>query len=239
MQEYTKKILITGFPHSGTTILRAMVGKCKSVYDNHIEFEDPANYNPNSEYKFYVWKHPTLPAIIRNNGYSIKDTNYLSDTIIIQIIRNPWNTFTSLYKRQIVFNEFSIFDNENGHSLGYWENSAHRFLENEENSYKDVYTIKYEDMFLDNFQKLKNIFDNIGLEYSDDIFTNNEVLKHNHSEYIEDYDKTGEIGEFYRTWQINQPFQNMNGEVDLPDGFSDMLEQSNLVKLLGYSINKK
>ena len=235
----TKKILVTGFPHSGTTILRAMVGKCKSVYDNHIEFEDPANYNPNSKYKFYVWKHPTLPAIIRNNGYSIKDTNYLSDTIIIQIIRNPWNTFTSLYKRQTAFNEFSIFDNNNGHSLGYWENSAHRFLENEENSYKDVYTIKYEDMFLDNFQKLKNIFDNIGLEYSDDIFTNNEVLKHNHSEYIEDYDKTGEIGEFYRTWQINQPFQNMNGEVDLPDGFSDMLEQSNLVKLLGYSINKK
>ena len=237
MQEYTKKILVTGFPHSGTTILRAMVGKCESVYDNHIEFEDPANYNPNSPYKFYVWKHPTLPAIIRNNGYSIKDTNYLSDTTIIQIIRNPWNTFTSLYKRQIAFNEFSIFDNENGHSLQYWENSAHRFLENEENSYKDVYTIKYEDMFLDNFQKLKNIFNNIGLEYSDDIFTNNKVLKHNDSEYIKNYNETGEIGESYRTWQINQPFQNMNGKVDLPDEFSDMLEKSNNAKLLGYSTN--
>ena len=27
----------------------------------------------------------------------------------------------------------------------------------------------------------------------------------------------------------------MNGEVDLPDEFSDMLAQSNFVKLLGYS----
>jgi hypothetical protein len=231
----TKKILITGFPHSGTTILRAIVGKCESVYDNHIEFEDPSNYNPNSPYKFYVWKHPFLPAIIRNDGYSIKDTSYLSDTIIIHIIRNPWNTFTSLYKRQISFGEFSIFDNRNGHSLQYWENSAHRFLENEENFYKDVYTIKYEDMFLNNFQKLKNIFDSIGLEYSDETFVSNKVLKHNHSEYIENYNQTGEIGELYRMWQINQPFQNMNGEVNLPNEFSDMLGQSNLVKLLGYS----
>ena len=36
-------------------------------------------------------------------------------------------------------------------------------------------------------------------------------------------------------WQINQPFKNMNGEVNLPDEFSDMLEKSNFVKLLGYS----
>jgi hypothetical protein len=63
----------------------------------------------------------------------------------------------------------------------------------------------------------------------------NKVLKHNHSEYIENYNQTGEIGELYRMWQINQPFQNMNGEVNLPNEFSDMLGQSNLVKLLGYS----
>ena len=90
-------------------------------------------------------------------------------------------------------------------------------------------------MFLDNFQKLKNIFDSIGLEYSDETFTTNKLLKHNHSQYIEDYNKTGEIGELYRMWQINQPFKNMNGEVNLPDEFSDMLEKSNFVKLLGYS----
>ena len=75
------------------------------------------------------------------------------------------------------------------------------------------------------------------MEYSDDIFTNNKVLKHNDSEYIKNYNETGEIGESYRTWQINQPFQNMNGKVDLPDEFSDMLEKSNNAKLLGYSTN--
>ena len=73
------------------------------------------------------------------------------------------------------------------------------------------------------------------MQYSDETFTTNKLLKHNHSQYIEDYNKTGEIGESYRTWQINQSFQNMNGEVYLPDEFSDMLAQSNFVKLLGYS----
>jgi hypothetical protein len=231
----TKKVFVTGFPHSGTTILRGIIGKCDSVFDQHKEFGDPSNYNPNSPYDFFVWKHPFLPTVFRNNGYSVKPNSNFSDTIIIQIIRNPWYTFTSLYKRSLEFNEFSIFDNKNGHSLSYWENSAQRFLEAEENKYKDVYVIKYEDMFDNDFQKLKSIFESIGLKYSDAIFQNNKIIKHNNSEYIEDYDKTGDVGELYRTWQINQPFQNMNKSVNIPNEFSEILSNSEIVKKIGYT----
>ena len=39
----------------------------------------------------------------------------------------------------------------------------------------------------------------------------------------------------YRTWQINQPFQNMNSEVNIPDELSDILKNSNIIQELGYS----
>jgi hypothetical protein len=43
----------------------------------------------------------------------------------------------------------------------------------------------------------------------------------------------------YRTWQINQPFQNMNGDVDIPDELSDILENSPIIKQLGYTDPRK
>ena len=91
-------------------------------------------------------------------------------------------------------------------------------------------------MFDNNYQKLKEIFEKIGLEYDDTIFeTRTKEYKHNDCEYIDDYNKKDLQDGSYRMWQINQPFKNMNGEVNLPDEFSDMLEKSNFVKLLGYS----
>jgi hypothetical protein len=43
----------------------------------------------------------------------------------------------------------------------------------------------------------------------------------------------------FRTWQINQPFQNMNGEVNIPDELSDILENSPIIKQLGYTDPRK
>jgi hypothetical protein len=42
-----------------------------------------------------------------------------------------------------------------------------------------------------------------------------------------------------RTWQINQPFQNMNGDVNIPDELSDILENSPIIKQLGYTDPRK
>jgi len=34
----TKRILVTGYPHCGTTMLRAKIGDCKNTYEQIREF---------------------------------------------------------------------------------------------------------------------------------------------------------------------------------------------------------
>jgi hypothetical protein len=230
----TKKILVTGFPHCGTTILRALVGNCKNVFDQSKEFGDPLDYNPNSPFEFYVWKHPFLHTEFRNFGFSNKVNTRYNDVIVIPIIRNPWNVFTSLHKRSLQNGDFSIMDDRQGHSIPYYLNAAERIYQAMENPVEDVYPIRYEDMFENNFEKLKNIFDSIGLEYDETTFDNsNKNFVHNKTSYIDGYDKKYDNG--YRAWQINQPIQNMNSQIELPETVNERLHQSEIVKKLGYS----
>jgi hypothetical protein len=231
-----KKILVTGFPHCGTTILRAKIGQCENTYDCQKEFGDPPDFNPNMPYDFYVWKHPFLHSEFRNNGFSIKSQTNFADTIVIPIIRNPWNCFTSLYKRGVSHNEFSIYDNKQGHSISYYNNVCDVITDAIENNYTDVYPIRYEDMFDNNFKNLREIFDKIGLKYNDNIFQNTtKELLLNNSTYKKDISKIEIYSEPYRVWQINQPFKNMNDVVDIPDDFSEILKNSPSIQKLGYS----
>jgi hypothetical protein len=231
-----KKILVTGFPHSGTTILRAKIGECKSTYDCNYECVDPPDFNPEMQYDFYVWKHPFLDAPFRNNTFAIKSESKYADTIVIPIIRNPWHIFSSLHKRGTQSKEFSIYDNRQGHSLPWYENTCEVIFDAFQKNYKDVYPIKYEEMFDNNFEKLRNIFDSIGLEYDNDIFEKRtKEFSHGDAMYVEDYDKNGKYDGGLRAWQINQPFKNMNGDINLPDDFSQMLANSPNIQKLGYS----
>jgi hypothetical protein len=85
-------------------------------------------------------------------------------------------------------------------------------------------------MFDNNFEKLKNIFDCIGLEYDDTTFDNSEKkFKHNNESYINDFNTT------YRVWQINQPIQNMNSEIDVPLEITERLLNNEVIKKLGYT----
>jgi hypothetical protein len=232
----TKQILITGFPHCGTTVLRAKLGECKNTYEEQKEFAEPAHYHPNMEYDFYIWKHPFLHKEFRNHTFSIKPQTKYADIIIIPIIRNPWNVFSSLYKRGTQSGEFSIYDNKQGHSLSYYNNAATVILDAMRNNYDNVYPIRYEDMFDNNFQALKSIFDKIGLEYNDSLFeTNTKIHSQAKAKYIEDYDKFGKYDSEYRTWQINQKFENRNSDINLPDDFSELLANSPIIQELGYS----
>jgi hypothetical protein len=231
-----KKILVTGFPHSGTTILRAKIGECKNTYDCNYECVDPPNFYPAMQYDFYVWKHPFLDAPFRNHTFAIKPESKYADTIVIPIIRNPWHIFSSLHMRGTQSNEFSIYDNRQGHSLPWYENTCEVIFDAFQKNYKDVYPIKYEEMFDNNFEKLRNIFDSIGLEYDADIFEKRtKEFSHGDAKYVEDYNKNGKYDGGLRVWQINQPFQNMNADINLPDDFSQMLANSPSIQKLGYS----
>jgi hypothetical protein len=235
----SQRILVTGFPHCGTTILRAKIGDCKDVYDSVGEFAEPINYSDSIKNKWYVWKCPFLHTEFRNNGFSIKKDTWMEPDIIIPIIRNPWYVFTSLHKRGTDNNEFDVLDNRQGHSASYYLNAAEVILDAFQKKYEKVYPIKYEEMFDNDFEKLREIFDSIGLEYDDSLFqSRTKVYEHHSIPFVEDYNSDSYNAEL-RVWQINQPFQNMNGDVDIPDELSDILENSPIIKQLGYTDPRK
>lgn len=76
----------------------------------------------------------------------------------------------------------------------------------------------------------------IGLVYDDNIFqTKTKEYKFkqgivlSHTERPETYDRIQ-----MRTWQLNQPFQNMNNDVNIPDELDKLLKESPIVRELGY-----
>ena len=88
-----KKVIIFGFPHSGTTILRNIISHIENVFDivdEVINIDD--HLNDYSSYKFVVCKYP----------YLINEDSLLteySDYFKIFLIRNPLYVFSSLNKR--------------------------------------------------------------------------------------------------------------------------------------------
>lgn len=242
-----KKILITGFPHTGTSILKSKMGECSNVYEH--PFEQPIVngdiLNASGEKEFVLVKYPQLPIEIRAN-HLLKvtaDTIY-KDYIIVFILRNPWNVFTSIIKAK--YNPLKKIDwhldpEYHVNVLEYFAAGKH-FLDVRKNKelYPNLFTITYEEIFENGFQNLKNLFDEIGLKYSDEIFYNR-TKNYIHWPDINlngiDADNISyEKDKFeYRTWQINQDFKNMNGEVSIPDELDKILKESPIVQELGYT----
>jgi len=71
-------------------------------------------------------------------------------------------------------------------------------------------------MFENNYQELKNILENIGINYTDDIFDNTKYTNiHCTKVQLVTTKPANTEHEVYRTWQINQPFMLNNNTIDL------------------------
>ena len=88
-----KKIIIFGFPHTGTTILKSIIGHIDNVYE--IVDEKPNIDDNNVDYINYNFVLCKWPYLINENTLL---TNYY-DYIKIFIIRNPLYVFSSLNQR--------------------------------------------------------------------------------------------------------------------------------------------
>ena len=240
-----KKILITGFPHTGTSILKSKLGECANLYECPFEWFSITHEDiqRSGDKEFVLKKTPIIPIEIRANTLARTKIGFeYGDYIIIFVTRNPWNTFTSIIKdganplNKLQPNEGPQYFIKVDEYLA----AAKFFIEARDGNYKDIYSIRYEDFFPNNFEKLKELMDTIGLEYTDDIFTNRSK-NYIHAPNI-NYDDIDPTNISYnknrlqlRTWQINQPFKNMNSEVNIPDELSDILKNSNIIQELGYS----
>ena len=222
----TKKVFITGFPHTGTTIVTEKVHECAGMHKQNIESEE---FDSKFVGKDVVWKYPSLPLEFKKSGFLYKDDTKYSDTDIIFLIRNPYYVFSSMKRAQV--NPFAF----KNHTIYDYLITAERFLQAAQNRYPRVYPIRYEDLFENDYTNLKNIFDKIGLDYSD--------LEGKSKDYLHQWvgevpkEKPSETDrELFRTWQINQKFKNMNdpAKVDLHPEVEKILDESFLIKLLGY-----
>jgi len=78
-----------------------------------------------------------------------------------------------------------------------------------------LYLIRYEDLFEDDFKNLKNILDQIGFNYTNDIFDNsnykNQLFPKVDVSKCSDNVHPSNV-RLYKTWQINQPITNNNSE---------------------------
>lgn len=243
-----KKILITGYPHTGTTILKSKLGECINLYEcvDECDYVNQTIINNSADKEFVLIKTPVLPLEIRKhklhfNVYSEKARYYGYSIILTN--RNPWNLFTSIIKRG--YDPLSgcknHLDSKYYHTIDEYLIMCEIFLDALRSNYPNVYAIKYEDFFENDGYSIKHIMNSIGLEYSDDIFhSKTKDYKINSKVHIPTEKPTDvTFNELYRNWQINQPFQNMNSGVDIPDELSDILENSSIVKELGYTDPRK
>jgi len=213
-----RRIIIFGFPHCGTSILKSILGHIKSVHEIVDETDKVSKLNPN--YVYTLCKYPyTLDKFftLSYNGY-----------IKIFVLRNPLYVFSSLNKR------FQYDIPEKVQTKRYIE-TVKLFLQHRSEKKGDIYFIRYEDIFDDNYRTLREILDKIGFDYDHSIFNNslyvNRILsKVNIPKEKPDNTDHGR----YRTYQINQPFVNNNNpeKIDLSDEQVNTLTQDeNILEL--------
>ncbi len=159
--------------------------------------------------------------------------NY-KEYIKIFIIRNPYYVFSSLNKR---FN----YRPNNKHSIEEYIKTAEIFLKNYKKGHQNIFCIKYEDIFANNYQNVKNILNKLKIDFTNDIFCNvdrdNKIVKNIIYKDIPDIPKNTDHAK-YRTWQINQRFENFNdkSKLNLLDEQIKKLSTSGIIKKLNYKI---
>lgn len=203
----SQKILICGFPHSGTSILKSIIGHIEEVEEIYHEI---TVINKTSKKKFILGKCPYTYDYFFEEKYN--------DYIKIFIVRNPLFVFSSLNKR---FN-YKIPDCV---SFSKYIDTLKMFIKYRTNPRKDIYTIKYEDLFTNNYSDLKKILDDIGFQYDDRIFDNSKYknIIINGVKLTDKKPNNIDHG-LYRTWQINQPFV-LNNDISKIDLDSSQKEE--------------
>ncbi len=242
-----KKILITGYPFTGTSILKSKFGECSNLYEIKNErFEILSEHIQESgDKEFILLKTPVLPLEIRVHGVSfIRENNSKSvfkDYYVIFITRNPWNLFSSIIKAG--WNPLSGITNhlqqEYFFTIREYLVSLERFKEARDGNFKGIYAIRYEDLFAEANRNIKKIMNDIGLKFDENVFETKTKEYYFNTRinplHIKEKPETYEL-DVMRTWQINQPFKNMNtSEIEIPEELNKILSESPIIKELGYT----
>lgn len=224
-----KKVIIFGFPHCGTSILKSIIGHIEEVYEiiDETHYVDNKTFDDiKSKYKYILIKYP---HIIFPNDLDIFGKDY-ADYIKIFIIRNPLFVFSSLNKR--TKNKIPL---EWNHNISNYSEVALKFDYYRKNKTNNMYLIRYEDLFEKTY--FKDLLNSIGFKYTDAIFDNKKYNNNISSKLINTIISQKPLNiehTKYRTWQINQEFKNKNdiSKLDLnKEQINEIISDSNIQRV--------
>jgi hypothetical protein len=215
----SRRIIIFGFPHCGTSILKSIIGHITNVKEQIGE-----SYSlPDNSCDYIVGKWPFM----RDEFF----TSTYQDYIKIFIIRNPLWVFSSLNQRY----EYNI---DHNHSFERYVNTCKKFLFHQQCPQPNLFLLKYEDLFENDYKNLKSCLSDIGLQYTEDIFDNSKFINKISPGTLSPSIKPDNRGIYnhipYRTWQINQPLENQNfpSKIDLSPGQLKRIQEHPVIKLI-------
>jgi len=248
-------IYVIGHSHTGTSILRSVIGHASSVLDidqevsidkfmqKSLELE-----HQNVDANFVIGKRPCWKYFKWFYNKEFESSNLHA----IFVIRNPYYVFSSLLKRFSNTDHFyrgvRSFENFEEYAKVFHER---KFL----NPHPRIHCIRYEDFFENNHEEIKEILGNIGVPWDDDIFDNtkhinkvNRGLKQKDTHYAKVLrdakrskgdrffsDNNPSLKDHHenRNIQINQPFvyaDTDRSKICLPDSEMEIISSSFCMK---------
>jgi adenylyl-sulfate kinase len=198
------RILIAGFPHSGTSILRKVIGNHPDVFDFHES--ETAIYQPDTRWQARLGLRRRYEGrnhvVFKWPFHDVLDVTNADR--IIWIIRDPQDVFGSLRQR---FSSCVPPD----HSAQAWQEYASFFLSIPE--CERYYRLRYEDMFGRNYVKLRHLFGWLGLKW-DNIVTRTES-RFAPIRYAGTLPRSAPARtehNAFRAWQTSQAFESKSGQ---------------------------
>jgi hypothetical protein len=201
------KIFVYGYRHTGTTILRKIIGSHSMIYD----YIDETLFPPGLDAESVVFKHPSLP------------THLQDDCKRVMIMKNPWDVFGSLRMR---YGDFTYEAAVN--TLRSYGVFIEHFLVTTD------LKVKYEDLFTAGV--IEGLFESLGFEYEGEK-DEPAYISSRHMDIPDKPPPTQREGDDHarwRTWQINQPLRDMTGEsaVHLEGWVKDMIDNDKFISRL-------
>lgn len=203
-------IFISGYQHSGTSVMRRLIGSHPDVFEVSVECA-PKSIFPSNLLKDDVDVHEHIvckrPVVWFTDAIK-KDIEEQGD-YRINLIRNPLDVFSSLYLRHKNYD----LSRNNYEDVIHWAKWARYFLDSTPD--RDL-NIKYEDLFIGecpNMEVIQSIISHCGLDPCPEILSlkqESECPIHYSCVPKEEPDRRQH--EAFRSWQINQPLRNQTNK---------------------------
>jgi hypothetical protein len=202
-----QRILVTGFPHSGTSILRKLIGNRGDVHDlpfekRDIDEQELAEATKNVSTHVVV-KFPLIPENLMTDF----------DDWLVVAMKHPCDVFGSMSAR---FATDDTTESRVRHSVQDWGIFADQWFRLSRKRPKGYIAVKYEDLFDQNFKTLRSVFAELELSFDESIVSSDRsdriVEESVDTPREEPARLEGKQHRLFRHWQINQPFENQTNK---------------------------